>query len=107
MSDIGSTQIQKRHAERQFAGDSTVIDMAISAGCTSVDKATEGPDPIRYLKDQLPGLLFWHQPLGGGDKVPKSRRDTPIAGRSEVHLPEGRWDRDLDHPDDARSPRER
>ena len=87
MSDIGSTQIQKRHAERQFAGDSTVIDMAISAGCTSVDKATELPDPIRYLKDQLPGLLFWHQPLGGGDKVPQFRPDTHIVDGPKYIFP--------------------
>ena len=72
--------IHDQHQLTQFAGDPAVVATALEAGVTSIDRVEELPEPLRYLKDQLPGLLLWHQPVDGGDPVPLFRPDKPKDG---------------------------
>jgi hypothetical protein len=85
--DIISDQINATHAKRQFADDPTVIATAVENGCVSITKAEQLPESLRWDKDELPGLLFWHHPLGGGDPIPQFRPDKPADPDVKYRFP--------------------
>lgn len=70
--------INQSHS-KQFADDQRVIDIALEQECSSVTKVDELPEPLKYLKDLLPGILFWHH-SPDGTKVPQFRPDNPKGG---------------------------
>lgn len=82
-----TTQFHQRHIESQFANDPAIVAVAIETGCVSVDSPEQLPESLRHLSSSLPGLLFWHHPLGGGDPVPQFRPDTPAEGVSKYVFP--------------------
>ncbi len=87
MPEIAPAPLHQRHIESQFANDSAIVAVAIETGCVSVDSPEQLPESLRYLSSSLPGLLFWHHPLGGGDPVPQFRPDTPAEGVSKYVFP--------------------
>ena len=78
MSEIVPAPLHQRHIEAQFADDPNVVATAIEAGCVSVDVPEQLPKSLRQHAPSLPGLLFWHQPLSGGEPVPQFRPDHPL-----------------------------
>jgi len=78
MSDIQHSPINLKHLRWQFADDPLIAAVAIETGCASIDRAEDLPESLRYLKDQLPGILFRHHPLGGAPVVPQFRPDSPV-----------------------------
>lgn len=95
MPDTDSAVIHAHHQKSQFANDPLVIATAIETGCESVDKVSQLPESLRFRKDQLPGLLFWHHRLGGGDPLPQFRPDTPADPDQKYLFPANK------NPDDA------
>ena len=87
MSDIKHSPINQKHLQWQFANDPLIVAVAAETGCTSIDKAEDLPESLRYLKDQLPGILFQHHPLGGAPVVPQFRPDTPVDGGPKYIFP--------------------
>ena len=66
-----------------------VVTLATEMGCMSVSEADQLPDSLAYLAYRLPGLVFWHFPLGGGDPVPQLRPDDPIPDKPKYIFPKG------------------
>jgi hypothetical protein len=78
MTKPPNTSISARHADWQFVDDPLIIQTALECGVETVTVEAELPESLRYLKESLPGLLFWHQPVGGGDPVPQFRPDVAV-----------------------------
>jgi hypothetical protein len=82
MPEIVPAQLHQRHVESQFANDPAIVETAAETGCVSVDSPEQLPESLRDPRIASfvnpPGLLFWHQPLGGGDPVPQFRPDRPV-----------------------------
>lgn len=89
MPDISSLQIHRRHIEGQFADDPAIVETATQAGCISVDDPDQLPKSLRHHHNELPGLLFIHNPLGGGEPVPQFRPDSPAEDGTKYSFPAG------------------
>ena len=89
MSDVIKPVLHPHHTETQFAGDPVIASLAEASGTRSVDHPEELPESLRYLKDRLPGILFVHSPLGGGDPVPQFRPDKPATDSPKYIFPKG------------------
>lgn len=88
MPEISPAQLQPRHIESQFAADPAVAETAIESGCTSVDSPDQLPESLRKYRRALPGLLFWHHPLGGGEATPQLRPDKPDEDAPKYIFPD-------------------
>jgi hypothetical protein len=87
MSEIAPALIHQRHVESQFADDPAIAAIAIESGCVSVDSPEQLPRSLRHHAPSLPGMLFQHHPLGGGDPVPQYRPDSPTDESPKYSFP--------------------
>jgi len=87
MSEIVPAPIHQSHITSQFAADPSIVKTAIETGCVSVDSVEQLPESLRYLSANLPGVLFWHHPLGGGEPVPQFRPNTPANNGPKYIFP--------------------
>lgn len=89
--EIVPTQIKQCHVDSQFAADLAIVETAAETGSCSVDSPEQLPgsllDPRIGSFVRPPGLLFWHQPLGGGECVPQFRPDNPTEGSPKYIFP--------------------
>jgi hypothetical protein len=82
-------QINAKHAKEHFADDPKIIETALSCGARSIYLESELPQSLRHLRDELPGLLIWNYPLGGGEPVPSFWPDNPDP--IQVRIDHAQW----------------
>jgi hypothetical protein len=87
VSEIAPAPLHQRHVDSQFANDPAIAAIAIEAGCVSVDSPEQLPKSLRHHAPSLPGMLFWHHPLGGGEPVPQYRPDSPTDDSPKYSFP--------------------
>jgi hypothetical protein len=71
--------------------EASAVDLAVAAesGCVTVSSASDLPADLSGFAFAVPGLIFVHNPLGGGASVPQLRPDEPIEGGGKYLLPPG------------------
>lgn len=74
---IPSKTIIAPEHEGALLDDPAVIAVAQEAGVRSVSDVSELPESMAYLADTLPGIIFPHNPLDGGDPSYQLRPDVP------------------------------
>src|SRR5665213_3431861 len=80
-------QLHQRHIDSQFADDPVIVETAVETGCVSIDSPEQLPKSLQYLLASVPGLLFQHHPLGGGEPVPQFRPDVPSDDNHKYIFP--------------------
>lgn len=74
--DIDPTPFTPEHTH-DLLDDPEVVAVASETMARSVTTPTDLPAVLGHLSGTLPGILFWHHRLDGGDPVPQLRLDNP------------------------------